>query len=72
MSESGKQKLHSLLFGGEGELVNVKFFPGNAPGSAEEFSEAAACMISAARDVWRSGTPSKPPVTGMQKRQLMG
>lgn len=72
MSESGKHKLHSLLFSGEGELVNVKFFPGNTPGSADEFSEAAACMIAAARDAWRSGTPSKPPVTGMKKRQLVG
>lgn len=72
MNESGKQKLHSLLFSGEGELVNVKFFPGNAPGSADEFSEAAACMIAVAQDAWRNDVPSRPPVTGMQKRQLVG
>jgi hypothetical protein len=72
MTESGKTKLHSLLFRGEGELVNVKFFPGNAPGSVDNLSEAAADMLSAAKKAWRDGVASKPPVTGLQKVQLLG
>lgn len=72
MTESGSDKLRSLLFGGDGELVNVKFFPGKAPGTVDEFSEAAADMLQAARDAWRRGEPSRPPVTGLTKRQLVG
>lgn len=72
MIESGSDKLRSLLFGGDGELVNVKFFPGKAPGTVDEFSGAAADMLAAARDAWRRGEPSRPPVTGIAKRQLVG
>jgi hypothetical protein len=73
MTQTGRDRLNSLLFQGEGELVNVKFFPGNARGlTVETLSGAAADMISAAQDAWRRGVPSAPPTTGMARRQLMG
>lgn len=73
MSESGKTRLHSLLFGGEVELENVKFFPGTGRGlTAETLGGAAAVALQATMNAWRAGTPSAPPVTGRQKRPLMG
>lgn len=41
MSESAKEKLLSLLFGGEKELVNIKFFPGDNVSSGDELLGAA-------------------------------
>lgn len=73
MNESGKERLHSLLFGREGELVNVKFFPGNARGlTSDALSAAASDMIQAAVEAWQAGKPSAPPVTGIAKAPLMG
>lgn len=73
MSESGKTKLHSVLFDGCKELRNVKFFPGTGRGlTSDELGGAAADALNCAIDAWRAGEPSCPPVTGMPKRQLMG
>jgi hypothetical protein len=73
MNESGREQLHSLLFSGEGELVNVKFFPGNAADlTPDTLAAAAARMLRKARDAFEAGEPSSPPSTGMAKRQLVG
>ena len=73
MNESGRDQLHSLLFGGEGELINVKFFPGNGRGlTVDKLSGAAADMLETAFDAWKNNVPSAPPATGMGKRQLLG
>jgi hypothetical protein len=40
MSESGKARLLSLLSGSERELVNIKFFPGDAVTSGDELAGA--------------------------------
>ncbi|HRV61820.1 MAG TPA: hypothetical protein P5036_02490 [Albidovulum sp.] len=73
MNESGKSKLHSLLFGGETELVNVKFFPGFGKDlTVDALSGAAADALRQAIDAMNAGVPSNPPSTGMQKRPLMG
>lgn len=63
MIESGSDKLRSLLFGGDGELVNVKFFPGNAADlTPDVLAGAAARMLSKAREAFDAGEPSTPPV----------
>jgi hypothetical protein len=73
MNESGKMKLHSLLFDGEKELGNVKFFPGTGRGlTSDELAGAAADALKCAVDAWQAGAASCPPVTGMEKRQLVG
>lgn len=73
MNESGRDKLHSLLFEGAGELVNVKFFPGNgADLTPDMLAGAAARMLRQAREAFEAGEPSNPPVTGMPKRHLVG
>jgi hypothetical protein len=73
MNESGKMKLHSLLFDGEKELGNVKFFPGTGRGlTSDDLAGAAADALKCAVDAWQAGTPSRPPVTGLEKRQLLG
>ena len=73
MSESGKRELHSLLFGGEVELENVKFFPGTGRGlTAETLGGAAAVALQSTMTAWKAGVPSRPPVTGRVKRRLIG
>lgn len=73
MSENGMNKLHSLLFKEEGELRNVKFFPGNARGlTRDHLADAGADMIRAARDAWQAGTASNPPKTNVEKTHLLG
>lgn len=73
MIENGMSKLHSLLFTGEEELVNVKFFPGNGRGlTRDQLAGAGADMIQAARSAWREGKPSNPPRTNTEKTLLMG
>ena len=73
MSEKGMEKLHSLLFGGEDELVNVKFFPGSGRGvTRDQLADAVADMIQAARDAWEQEIPSNPPKTNMSKAHLLG
>lgn len=60
--------LHSLLFGGERELVNVKFFPGADLGlTANRLSDAAAAAIDA---VLSRGPVNSPPTTRRQKAML--
>lgn len=73
MNESGKQQLHSLLFDGEKELVNLKLFPGiGGELSAGSLGAAAADALSEAMTAWQSGAPSRAPATGLNKRTLMG
>jgi hypothetical protein len=63
MIESGSDKLRSLLFGGDGELVNVKFFPGNAADlTPDMLAGAAARMLTRTREAFEAGEPSSPPV----------
>lgn len=62
MSERGMENLHSLLFTGERELVNIKFFPGNDRGlTPGRLCEAAykALEIALASDL-----VDNPPVSG--------
>ena len=76
MNESGKQKLRSLLFDGNGgnrELVNLKLFPGTARGlTASSLGEAAADALRDAMDAWENNVPSRAPSTGLDKRPLLG
>lgn len=73
MSERGMKQLHSLLFGGDEELVNVKFFPGNNRSmTRDQLAGTGAEMIQEARDAWSQGKQSNPPKTNMEKAQLMG
>lgn len=73
MRENGLSKLHSLLFTSEEELVNVKFFPGSGRGlTCDQFAEAGAEMIAAARKLWSEGVPSNPPRTNARPVQLLG
>lgn len=72
MNESGKHKLHSLLFDGETELINVKFFPGNGANlTPDVLSGAAADMLRNARDAFDRGEPSVPPTTGRVKNRVL-
>ncbi len=76
MSESGKQQLHSLLFGrddGNTKLVNLKLFPGTGGElSASSLGSAAADTLRNTMDAWENGVPSRAPSTGLKKRTLMG
>ncbi len=73
MNECGKQKLNSLLFGGDNRLVNLKLFPGTGGElSAGSLGEAAADALRKAMAAWESGTPSRGPSTGLEKRALLG
>lgn len=63
MNQSGREQLHSVLFDGEGELVNVKFFPGNAADLTPDIlAGAASRMLRRAREAFEAGKPSNPPV----------
>ena len=73
MNGSGKQKLRSLLFGGDKELVNLKLFPGTGKDlSADSLGASAADALSEAMCAWENGVPSRAPSTGLEKRTLMG
>ncbi len=73
MRENGMDKLHSLLFNGEGGLKNVKFFPGTGRGiTRDQLADAGADMIEAARSAWNGGSPSNPPRTNIERTQLLG
>ncbi|MFG1189242.1 hypothetical protein [Xanthobacter flavus] len=65
MSESGKDKLLSLLFGGEKELVNIKFFQGNSPSltAAELCEEAYSAIVQACA----ADMQDNPPHSGMER-----
>jgi hypothetical protein len=68
MTERGVDKLHSLLFGGERELVNIKFFPGSDRGlTADQLAGEAESAISAA---FSEGLKDNPPLSGRAKASL--
>lgn len=73
MNERGMEKLQSLLFERKGELINVKFFPGNDRGlTRDQLADAGTDMIEAAFSAWEAGKPSNPPKTEMVKTPLLG
>lgn len=62
MSENGKEKLLSLLFNDERELVNLRFFPGINRGlTADEMCEEAHFSLAAALS---RGAVDQPPLSG--------
>lgn len=64
MSERGMENLHSLLFLGERELVNIKFFPGNDRGlTPGQLCEAAYKALSTALS---SELVDNPPLSGLK------
>ncbi len=65
MNESGKDKLLSLLFGGERELVNIKFFPGDNVSSGDELLETAHDALTQA--IAREDEPDDIPGTGREQ-----
>jgi hypothetical protein len=69
MAESGLERLHSLLFGKERELKNVKFCPGSNRGlTAEQLSGEAAAMLEAA--FAKGDLVDNPPLSGRQKTSI--
>ena len=68
MEQSGKVRLFTLLFGGERELVNVKFCPGSRDDlTIEQLFGAAA---EALHQALAPGVVSKPPRTGRKPKLL--
>ena len=73
MSEIGRQKLHSLLFHGSRELVNLQLFPGTGNGlTADALGGATADALHNAMNAWENGMPSQAPCTGLNKRTVKG
>ena len=73
MERRGMNRLNSLLFEGEEELINVNFFPASSENlTREQFADAAADMIEAASEAWASGKPSMPPETNVRKTCILG
>lgn len=69
MSESGMEKLHSLLFKRGRELVNLKFLPGTGRGlTANQLGEAAADALQSALN---GDLVDCPPMSGRKKTSLM-
>lgn len=69
---NGKNKLESVLFADEFELVNVKFFAGTSKNlTADQLAEAAATALKEAHEAWMAGVPSQTPETGLTKRTLV-
>jgi hypothetical protein len=67
MTERGVEKLHTLLFGGERELV--KFFPGSRQGlTADQLAGAAESAISS---VLAGDLADNPPLSGVTKASLV-
>ena len=70
--KKGMQRLHSVLFDSEEDLVNFKATPGNDRGmTRDQFAEAAADMVRTAREAWARGAASNPPRTGTPGAQLL-
>lgn len=68
MSESGKHKLLSLLFGEGRELVNIKFFPGTDRGlTSDQLCGEAEAMIRAAI---AGNLVDNPPLSGRKKSSI--
>jgi hypothetical protein len=68
MTEGGMARLHSLLFTGERELVNIKFFPGSDRGlTPDQLGEAAHKALSAAL---AAGPVDNPPLSGRKKTSI--
>ncbi len=60
----GMEKLQTLLTSGGGELVNVKFFPGNGRGvTADQMAEAACELLACDRE----NLSDNPPKSGLVK-----
>lgn len=69
MAESGMDRLHSLLFGSERTLVNVKFCPGTKKGlKANEMGGEAAQMLELA--LASGELVNTPPLSGRQKASI--
>lgn len=69
MAESGMDRLHSLLFGKERELRNIKFCPGFNRGlTADQLSGEAASMLEAA--LARGELVDNPPLSGRKKASI--
>lgn len=69
MAESGMERLHSLLFGKERELKNIKFCPGSNRGlTADQLSGEAASMLEAA--FARGDLVDNPPLSGRKKASI--
>ena len=65
MDSQNEDKLQSLIFRPERELVNIKFFPGTDRGlTPKQLSDTAADAIKSALD---GGSQHHPPETGKQK-----
>lgn len=68
MSERGMERLHALLFSGERELVNIKFFPGSDRSlTADQLADAAQAAISAAL---AGELVDVPPISNREKAFL--
>lgn len=65
---SETDKLHSLLFEGVRELVNIRFFPGTNRGlTDQQMRDEAAIGIAAA---FERGSIDSPPMSGQEKTIL--
>ncbi len=68
MNMSAKDRLFSLLFGGERELVNIKFFPGSGKDlTVDRLFEEAHSALQQALD---PAVKSTPPQTGRKPALL--
>jgi len=68
MAESGKEKLLSLLFQEDRELVNIKFFPGTERGlTSDQLCGEAGTMLRAAL---AGGLVDNPPLSGREKSSI--
>jgi hypothetical protein len=68
MNESAKDRLFTLLFGGERELVNVKFCPGFRGNlTVDQLFGAAADAL---QQALAPGVVSRPPRTGRKAKLL--
>lgn len=68
MKNACEDTLHSVLFEGDRELENFKFFPGDQRGlQATELCEAAGRVV---RQCFEEGLIDRPPVTGKEKTAL--
>lgn len=69
MAKSGKEKLLSLLFNGERELMNIKFFPGTGRGlTSDQMCDVASGAIESAL---ARGPVDNPPMSGRSKSVLL-
>lgn len=68
MSVSGMDRLLSLLFEGEKELVNIKFVPGTDRGlTGDQMCDAAHDALKA---IFAAGVTDNPPMSGREQLTL--